>query len=394
MSLSTQDLDWEIVMQSVSKKETHLPELGGRISDLFGLLRTVKSLHAGERMPDRRLFGLDLENLAQGVDMLASLRSSGVQDERIQTGISDLSVLISDMMRRGRDLVDAKLNTALIHTSVSSLGLSNSPLPENAPTNAVLLTDADTKPSDGSRALPVRRMMDGAALSAAVSGEILYGEVTQEKRFDHVSPHLFYLPAGRVLTLEPDESVVLWEGKEGDSSFDVLKGRAFRIETQGETVSIHGPVFVSQCKDGSDVLRRNNAFKLHAFRTSERNPSQGMMTIIGGGMMLLFPPFLSIMASVLMNEAPRNFSDDQVAQAVQNLNETMTNMFDMLATGMSFFGICLVVYGISQTSGVSGWSTIRDRLTKRRARRYGILPMTQVRVEPEKTRIPTRAVFY
>lgn len=393
MSLSTQDLDWEIVMQSVSKKETHLPELGGRISDLFGLLRTVKSLHAGERMPDRRLFGLDLENLAQGVDMLASLRSSGVQDERIQTGISDLSALISDMMRRGRDLVDAKLKTALIHTSVSSLGLSNSPLPENAPMNAVLLTDADTKPSDGRRALPVRRMMDGAALSAAVSGEILYGEVTQEKRFDHVSPHLFYLPAGRVLTLEPDESVVLWEGKEGDSSFDVLKGRAFRIETQGETVSIHGPVFVSQCKDGSDVLRRNNAFKLHASRTSERNPSQGMMTVVGGLMMVFIPNSVIIMATA-MKADPRNVSNGQIAQSVQQLNETMTNMFDMLATGMSFFGICLVVCGICQITGVSGWSTIRDRLTKRRARRYGILPMTQVRVDPEKTRIPTRAVFY
>lgn len=394
MSLSTQDLDWEIVMQSVSKKETYLPELGGRISDLFGLLRTVKSLHAGERMPDRRLFGLDLENLAQGVDMLASLRSSGVQDERIQTGISDLSVLISDMMRRGRDLVDAKLKTALIHTSVSSLGLSNSPLPENAPMNAVRLTDADTKPSDGRQARPARRMMDGAALDASISGEILYGEVAQEKRFDHVSPHLFYLPTGRVLTLEPDESVVLWEGQEGTSSFDVLKGRAFRVETKGKTVSIHGPVFVSQCKDGSDVLRRNNAFKIHDSRALVTSGSQGMMTVVCGSMMVFLPNSVSLMVTEIMKADERHVSDGQLAQSVQQLSETMTNTVGMLATGMSFFGICVLIYGFCQISGVRGWRSIGDRLTKRRAKRHGIIPMTQIQVEPEETRTPTRRVAY
>lgn len=269
MSMSTRDIDWEILSKKILERETLFPNLDGRVSAAISDMRTVWALHADRRFPDRRLFGLDLENLASGLDMLTELARAGVQDERMDEGVRDVRALARDMQARARAIIDDRLTDTLVHTSVASLGLrSTEPHPESASAQAIVLKESETQTAENRHAPLTSIAISAPGVGGRILGEFASARVVDEVKFKHVKPDLFFLPAGRVLTVSIGEAVALWQGETGEPVPDVLKKPAYRIEPISDVVEVEGPVFVSQTAIADPFISKHDHF------TVEEAPNQ------------------------------------------------------------------------------------------------------------------------
>lgn len=288
--MKTDDISWEILTQRIASTEKLFPELDGAASAMIADLNRVRGLYGDARVPDRRLLGLDVENVASSLDMLASLRKADVHEDEMAQSLTDLRALIVDMQARARSLIHDKLQDVLVHTTVASLGLRNDPMPEIKIVKPIVMDKDETSASSkvSKTARPICLAFDDRELGGRIDGEFKFAKIAETDKFSHVDPNIFFLPAGRALTVNTDEVVALWPGKEGVSTEDVLTKTAYRMEPSDAPVQVHGPVFVSQVKSRKRFLHAHDGFKVSEKDLVLSSPLVEKAMMLGGAIFLFF----------------------------------------------------------------------------------------------------------
>lgn len=387
MTLTIRDMQWEKFVEMALARERMFPELDGAISSLFMELRSVWALYADTRVPDRRLFSVDIENLADGLEMLTDLRKAGVHDERMTDALGNVISLARNMQMRAKALIEDKINAAVIHTSVASLGLK-SMTPAHTPNTPIVLTDAETHASEGAGSRPMSLAMSDIGLSGRVSGEFVFGKLSEDDKFKHVKTDLFFLPANRVLTVREDEVVALWAGHAHLSTSDVLRNKTYRIEPGTSPIEIHGPVFVSQVVSARKILTPHREFRLEA--DPDTNPentfeAESAFMMLCCGLVLLGAGTALSSALGVHTALPSPGEADILAKSSQEV----AGMMSMIAGIAQVLGIITLLMApvkllVSMSQGMSmKENVIKTALRHRRNRKitavaaaHGIVPWT------------------
>lgn len=252
------DIGWEALAQRVMQAESSVPALNGAITRLIADMRAVKRLYGDVRISDHRLMGVDLENLAEGLDNLCHLRNSGVRDELLDELLTPIRALVADMSARTQNLVRAKISEAQIQLSVATARISVNPDADATPEPPIIshpgvsLVSAD--PSGAVR-VPV------SGITARISGEAIFGEIKRD-RFTHVHKDLMFLREGQALRLARDDAAAVWCGYEGQPLIEVMDAPVYRVEPVSSSVQIHGPAFVSRVVSAQKVLTASGGTRL------------------------------------------------------------------------------------------------------------------------------------
>lgn len=247
MMVKTDDLSWEIHANRITDSERVFPEMDNAATSLMSNLRSVRRLYGDDRIPDRRLFGLDIANLADGLSRLADLRQAGITDPKLTQGLIDMKRLAEDMRSRAQEMIHARVEDALTHTSIATLKLRDTPVEITlSATPPTVLSDSETQNVSGRMRVLISDVLSAPKIGGQITGEWRQAQIENPLTTRHVSREIFFLPENRVLSVEAGQSVILWEGAPGDPVIDVLQRSAYQIESVSGDVQIQGPVFVSQ----------------------------------------------------------------------------------------------------------------------------------------------------
>jgi len=111
------EAQWEALAQRLAKADKRFPEGKGRVKRLAKQLRRVQRLG---RVQDRRLVGLDMENLIQSVEDLARLRTLPHGPEQVAPVVASVLALVGDMEDRVRAEAARHARDLAIHSAVAA----------------------------------------------------------------------------------------------------------------------------------------------------------------------------------------------------------------------------------------------------------------------------------
>ena len=337
MSLNAADMEWEILAQRAQARLALLPEFNPGLPNLIGDLRAVRDLYAKTRLPDRKLLGIDLENLAIGLDSLAELRAKK-PDLDTSSISSDLMTLLADMSARASHLLAQKVEALATHSAAAALGLTPvDPALAPAPKE---LDNSLTLEAHGTHAPLASTLLGASGLEARIKGPLLFAPLAEHHhgRMAHVSPDIFALPAGRMMTVEPNQAVILWGSKAEDPTLDTLRGPAWRIESQDQALEIYGPALLSRPLNPQPILAKNGCFA----EPMPQRPSPA------GGLIKMGAAFMIFLVSNLVG----SLSDSSfiaASTAGSNLEKSFEDFYkisEMFSAIGTIVGILFFVSGI------------------------------------------------
>lgn len=281
--MKPEDLSWEINARRIEDFQGAFPELDGITDALISDLRSVRRIYGEARIPDRRLFQIDLSNLAFGLARIASLRAEAVDEDKISQAITDMCALATDMRTRSQVLIDDMISDTLMHTSVATLGLKNEMAPQKrASAHPMRLREDDTQEAYARDRTHTAVILDTEGVGGKMAGEVATAQIVDPCHSAHVHQNIFFLPEGRILTVGEGEAVALWEGQPDQSIAEVLENAAYRIEATSGMIEIQGPVFISKVASGMRVLDGMNGLTLMPKAHTPMSPIVSIFRIAAG----------------------------------------------------------------------------------------------------------------
>jgi len=258
------------------------------------LARLLASLDRIQRIGiagDRRLMGIDLDNVAEGVARATSLAREGITSPTVAQGQAELTKLVCDMIARAGALVEKEAEQFALHTTIAA---------RNSTGDAIDLTDTLRLVAAAPLSPTSQDERPGILVTLAQHcPEGTFGRITGAMHVLHAnatSPRnaapkdAVVLPAGSLVRLAPGQGVVLHT--QGNAVLDRFqapkKTEAMEdvyIEAKTEGATLYGPAVFTPIDD-TFVLADAHTYKPHLLALTGISKPSGWATL--GGLCLFF----------------------------------------------------------------------------------------------------------
>ena len=244
---ATPGFTWEAFGARVAHLEPFLPETGGNLSLL------VRDLAAVDRLGiprDRRLLGVDLSNLAEGIDRISAIRQHGQDTQELAQAAMDLMRLAMDMRVRAAKTLRNESQEIAIHASVAAMASPQDHAPIDLSQTFRLLASAPA-PSDSDRPGMLLDTGFAAGCFGRLSG-MFYTVKSATPLASAAAPiDAVILPMGSVACFEPGETLRLFSHglgggdrfREPKKSEDLLE---YLVEAGPDGLVLHGPAVIGR----------------------------------------------------------------------------------------------------------------------------------------------------
>jgi len=101
----------------LSANTTHLPEAAPTLTALGKALHALDALGIA---PDRRLMGIDLDNLVQGFSRVVEMRAASTNPDGVDAAVADLLMLARDMHARATAALGQSAQTLALHAEIAA----------------------------------------------------------------------------------------------------------------------------------------------------------------------------------------------------------------------------------------------------------------------------------
>lgn len=286
-------------LEARSRDLSLIPELDSVIPDLVRDLRSVHDLGIPR---DRKLLGLDLENLLKGMSGIAEMRQTGQDPKSLTLAIIKLQQLATDMRARAASALNNAAEDIAIHASVSARDARSDIKPEDL-TREFRTIAAAPVPQENDA--PSNRTETGISPLnfGRVSGEVLYFNRKDGRKSAPEGAHI--LPSNAIAILEKGDLVQIYASglAVGDKFSDPDRKEGVSpvfVEVVSDHATLYGPVIFETVRDGNGTLSftRETLKKVEEIRDESTQSSLfGVRAIVSG-----FTSFCSWVAVMVLNE--------------------------------------------------------------------------------------------
>ena len=246
-------LHWDSISQKIAAIEPFIPESGGNL----GLL--VQDLAAIDRLDlprDRRLMGIDLTNLMEGIDRLTAMRQEGYDTQDLAQASVRLTALALDMRVRAAHALHNEAQSIALHADVASSGLADQPVLDL--TDRFQTVVAAPAPAAGPGVLAPTGYQGDDSTFGRLEGSFF--TILREALPNRAAPKgAVILPQGAVARFQPGQSFFLYSsGAKNGDRFDapsVETPRIIWVEAREET-TLYGPAILAPAPQRAYELSR------------------------------------------------------------------------------------------------------------------------------------------
>lgn len=249
---------------AIAELEKRIPQISRFIPEMREslplLLKDLQSIIRLDIPRDRKLLGIDLENLVTGISDVVAMRETGQDPASLTLAIIDLQRLATDMRARAARALNNAAEDIAINASVSARAARDDVEPEDLTREfrEICAAPAPTLQNDGPGVMLDTNLRSGELKYGRVSGDHLYAE-RQFLRTSCAPRGAVILPAWAVARFEKCDTFLLYtDGKtqgdrmkapsDGETAMEVI------VEAGEGGATVYGPAILAAIPDAQGVL--------------------------------------------------------------------------------------------------------------------------------------------